>query len=214
MTPVFVLEMKNKKDKRKKRKMIFIPDLTKDGEVGYVKNLLLVFLYITVVLLGVVILEFDRKMQKEINFSYIQVKNPPAYERKIKKMVKNRPLAVMIPYISKRDERTAGFLVAIAKKESDWGKYSPKKGKKECYNYWGFRGAYNQTSSGYSCFDSPEQAVEVVGDRIRELTNEGINTPEKMVVWKCGQGCSEDDSQRVQKWINDVEFYYRKIRNN
>lgn len=202
------------KKKRNKRRMVFIPDLTKDGEVKYAKNLLLIFLYILVVFLGLIILEFNRKMQKEIDFSYVQAKNPSAYERKIKKMVKNQPLAIMIPYISKRDKRTAGFLVAIAKKESNWGKYSPKKGTKECYNYWGFRGAHNQTSSGYSCFDSPEQAVEVVGNRIRELINEGINTPEKMVIWKCGQECSESDSQRVQKWISDVDFYYQKIRNN
>ena len=84
-------------------------------------------------------------------------------------MVAGHPIEKMAPYILKRDKRVGSFLVAIAKKESDWGLYSPLKAGRECYNYWGYKGGYNLTESGYSCFDSPEQAIAVVGDRDRGL---------------------------------------------
>ena len=105
----------------------------------------------------------------------------------------------------------AADLVAIAKKESNWWKYSPQKDGKSCYNYWGYRGSYNQTRSGYSCFDSPKQAVDEVGGRMAELIDQEINTPQKMVVWKCGRICSAHDPYSVNKWIQDVDLYYNKF---
>ena len=135
-------------------------------------------------------------------------------EDKLTKLVGNYPISAMVPHIAKRDQEVASFLVAIAKKESDWGKHTPKKNGKECYNYWGYRGKENTTNSGYSCFDSPEHAVTVVGNRIERLINKNkINTPVKMVVWKCGRDCEAAGGQAAaNKWIADVAHYYKKLQ--
>jgi hypothetical protein len=126
-------------------------------------------------------------------------------------IVKDHPMQEMATDLAKKDKKVAAFLIAIAKKESNWGKHSPKKNGKECYNYWGYRGSYNATDSGYSCFDSPAQAISVVGGRIEDLINQQIDTPEKMVVWKCGRSCSWDNPTAVRKWISDVSLYYNKV---
>lgn len=138
-------------------------------------------------------------------------KNISDQEKKMRDIVTGYPIENMLPFIVARNERVAQYLVAIAKKESDWGKYSPQKAGKTCYNYWGYRGTYNQTASGYSCFDSPEQAVRQVGDRIEDLLNKKIDTPEEMIVWKCGSTCAGHDRQGVLKWISDVKLYYNKL---
>lgn len=151
-------------------------------------------------------------IKKEIPIFQAQ-KFPSPTERKVNRMVSNYPMKEMSAYISKENKNVAAFLVAIAKKESNWGKYSPKKLGKECYNYWGYRGTYNQTASGYSCFDSPEQAVGVVGDRIEELVAQQIDTPKEMIVWKCGASCVGHETYSVNKWIQDVDLYYNKIYN-
>ncbi len=131
-------------------------------------------------------------------------------EQKYQSLISGSPLEKMLPFIAKCDSETAAYLIAIAKKESDWGEYSPKKGGNDCFNYWGYRGDYNPTDSGYSCFDSAEQAIAVVGARIRELLDRRIDTPEKMVVWKCGTSCAGHDPEGVRKWISDVALYYGK----
>lgn len=135
-------------------------------------------------------------------------------ERIILGLIVGYPIEEMVEYISEREKETAAFLVAIAKKESDWGKHSPSKSGKKCYNYWGYKGAYNLTDSGYSCFDSAEQAVEIVGGRISELIGKKIDTPEKMVVWKCGSTCAGHDPGSVEKWISDVSQYVAKLENS
>ncbi|TAK96529.1 hypothetical protein EPO05_01555 [Patescibacteria group bacterium] len=154
--------------------------------------------------------------------SELQIRNektvtdvPPRFviDPQLKEMVTGYPMEKMLPQLSKLDKETAAYLVAIAKKESNWGKHSPKKNGIECYNYWGFRGTYNQTLSGYSCFDSPAQAVRVVGRRIAELVSQGINTPEEMVVWKCGSTCAGHDPGAVRKWIQDVQYYHHQMFN-
>ncbi|MEI6587382.1 MAG: hypothetical protein WCO05_00355 [Candidatus Moraniibacteriota bacterium] len=132
-------------------------------------------------------------------------------ELKYKELVAGSPLEKMVPFLVKCDSETAAYLIAIAKKESDWGEHSPKKGGNDCFNYWGYRGTYNQTASGYSCFDSPEQAILVVGERIKELLDKKINTAEKLVVWKCGSSCAGHDPAGVRKWIADVALYYKKV---
>jgi hypothetical protein len=203
-------KMKNKHRKNKKTISYFIPDLTKERETGHIKNSLLIFLFGLAIFYGLSFF-LTGKIILANTSDPVYVKTTPIYETRIKKMVRDRPLEAMIPYINKQKKKTATFLVAIAKKESDWGKYSPKKGKKECYNYWGFRGTYNQTTSGYSCFDSEKQAVEVVGKRIDELVRQGINTPEKMIVWKCGSNCNEHSDTSISKWISDVDYYFQKI---
>lgn len=133
-------------------------------------------------------------------------------EGKMLELVAGYPIEEMLPYIATRSEKVAYYLVAIAKKESDWGKHSPLKYGGTCYNYWGYRGTYNQTDSGYSCFDSPEQAIQQVGDRIEALLDKMIDTPEEMVVWKCGSTCAGHDPQGVLKWISDVKLYYNKLK--
>ncbi len=120
----------------------------------------------------------------------------------------------MSPYIAKQNKKTAAFLVAIAKKESNWGKFAPQKNGRDCYNYWGYRGKENPTISGFSCFDSPEQAVEIVGSRLTKLIEqEKIDTPREMIVWKCGSNCEAHKAYSVNKWIRDVDFYFNKIYN-
>lgn len=133
----------------------------------------------------------------------------------IKNLVGDKPMESMIDEIATRNPETASYLVAIAKHESNLGKFSPKKDGKDCFNYWGFRGTYNQTQSGYSCFDTPSQAVDVVGNRIQALTDiENITTPEQMLIWKCGGSCAGHDPADVQRWKDDVDFYFKRINNS
>jgi len=132
-------------------------------------------------------------------------------ERKIGKMTSDYPIEKMVPFIARKNKRVAAYLVAIAKKESDWGKYSPKKNGRECYNYWGYRSSYNQTESGYSCFDSPSQAVNVVGKRIGNLVAKKIDTPREMVLWKCGNNRVATRSAGAGKWVRDVSLYYNQL---
>ena len=155
--------------------------------------------------------------KKEIKASYNKkkIKKDKKFKKEQEKiyenLVKDYPLAAMTSEIAKQDKKVAAFLIAIAKKESNWGVHSPKKDGKDCYNYWGYRGGYKATTSGYSCFDSPQQAIEVVGSRIEKLISQGINTPEKMIVWKCGKDCSWDNPVAVRKWVSDVSVYYHKL---
>ncbi len=130
---------------------------------------------------------------------------------KIKKILASYPMAKMAPYLAERNKKVSSFLISIAKKESDWGKYSPQENGRDCYNYWGYKGGYDPTVSGYSCFDSPEQAVQVVGDRIEKLINQNIDTPERMVVWKCGYTCAGQNPADVQSWIGTVAYYFGKL---
>lgn len=140
-------------------------------------------------------------------------KNSAAKEKRIKKLVKGYPIEKMAPYIAGKDKKTAAFLVAIAKKESNWGVYSPKKRGKTCYNYWGYRGPENTTASGYSCFSSPRQAVNVVGKRIKNLVAQKVDTPREMVMWKCGDACTRSGARGEAKWVRDVGLYYKKMYN-
>jgi hypothetical protein len=138
-------------------------------------------------------------------------------EKKLKdditEMVKGYPIEKMVPFIAKQDRITAAFLVAIARKESSWGKHVPVLDGKDCYNYWGYRGKREKMGTGgHTCFDSPKDAVETVAKRINSLVNnEKLNTPEKMVVWKCGYDCSWDNPVAVRKWVQDVDYYFEKF---
>jgi hypothetical protein len=141
----------------------------------------------------------------------VSATRPSAFEKKIEATVSGYPIEKMSPYIAYKDKKVATFLLAIAKKESNWGKFSPKKDGQECWNFWGYRGPENPTPSGYSCFNSPKQAVKVVGGRIQELVDANIDTPREMAVWKCGYDCSWDNPGAVDKWVTDVGYYYKKI---
>lgn len=169
-----------------------------------ISALVLILALIAVVLSG---LDRNKKEISSIDFS-------SELKERINKIVSGYPIEEMALYISQEDRITAAFLVAIAKKESNWGKFSPQKDGKTCYNYWGYRGTYNQTDSGYSCFNSPEQAVEIVGERIGEFIDRKIDNPKKMAnAWKCGFDCSSHSFWSVKKWEWDVDFYFQKIYN-
>jgi hypothetical protein len=130
---------------------------------------------------------------------------------KIYEIVGDSPIREMVPFISLRDEKVAAFLVGIAKKESSLGFASPSKDGKTCYNYWGYKGSGQRgTGMGYACFASPEEAIQVVGDRIEVLVNKDRNTPARMVdTWKCGKSCAGDPG--ASSWVSTVAFYFEKI---
>jgi len=134
-------------------------------------------------------------------------------EKELYAMVQDYPIREMVPYIAEYDREVAALIVGIAKKESNWGKRSPFKNDKTCYNYWGYKGAGSLgLAMGYGCFASPQEGVEVIGRRIQELADKNINTPSKMVVWKCGSSCAATGGQAAaRKWISDVNFYFKKL---
>jgi hypothetical protein len=132
-------------------------------------------------------------------------------EVQIKKMVADSPIREMAPFIAKKNKKVAAYLVAIAKKESNWGLYAPKKAGKDCYNYWGYRGPENTTESGYSCFNSPAQAVNIVGNRLNDLIVKKIDAPRDMILWKCGNNRAARVTASAAKWVRDVNLYYKKM---
>lgn len=127
----------------------------------------------------------------------------------IAKMVTGHPIEKMLPFIAKRNPVTAAFLVAIAKKESNWGKRSPRNANGDCFNYWGFKDRRFPFASGHSCFPSRETAIWAVGNRIDKLVSQGRDNPAELVVWKCGSACAKDGNKG--KWISDVNMYFRPI---
>ncbi len=175
----------------------------------------------------------DKEIPKEINkqdqktetviTSPIPKQNTPKYIWKdsfvgtdnfsedVKKIIGNAPMKNMLGDIATRDRSVATFLVAIAMKESKFGTYAPKKEGKDCFNYWGYRGRENTTMSGYSCFDNPAHAIRVVGNRIEALIKQGLDTPSKMIVWKCGSTCAGHSEESVDKWIADVSINFFRL---
>lgn len=133
-------------------------------------------------------------------------------EEKIYAIVGDAPIKEMVPFIAKQDRTVAALVVGIAKKESNWGSASPSLEGKDCFNYWGYKGAGSRgTAMGYGCFATPEEGAKVIGERIAELVKKDLSTPSKMIVWKCGSTCAGHDPVAVQKWINDVNLYFGKI---
>jgi hypothetical protein len=129
----------------------------------------------------------------------------------ITKIVKGTPMAAMIDPISEKDRTVAAFIVGIAMKESKFGVYSPKLAGRDCYNYWGFKGGGKTTSDGYSCFSSPEEAVNSVGNKIEKMIAKGVRTPAQAISWKCGSSCAGHGAENVRKWIADVGVNFYKI---
>lgn len=136
------------------------------------------------------------------------------FEKEIRSLTAGYPLEQMAPFIAKQHRSVAAFLVGIAKKESDWGKHIPTKNGRDCYNYWGYKGAGSLGHSmGYGCFADPEEAITIVGGRLHTLAVDRKNdTPRDMVVWKCGsRSCEGHNSASVEKWIRDVNVYYAQV---
>ncbi|MDI6778506.1 MAG: hypothetical protein QMD77_04975 [Patescibacteria group bacterium] len=126
-------------------------------------------------------------------------------------IVKNTPMAAMVDAISRKPRPVAAFIVGIAMKESKFGVYSPKKAGRDCYNYWGFKGGGTTVAGGYTCFASPEQAVDAVGGKIEKMVAKGVRTPAQAISWKCGSSCAGHGEANVRKWISDVAINFYKI---
>ncbi|MFA6159715.1 MAG: hypothetical protein WC678_01310 [Parcubacteria group bacterium] len=175
------------------------------------KKAILLFMVALALFYDILILGYTKSLPVAENTIKTKITTP--LEKNINSLVAGYPMEKMAPYISAKEKRTAAFLIGIAKKESNWGKYSPKLNGKDCFNYWGYRGqGENVTPGGYTCFDSPKQAVDIVGKRISALINDSnLSTPEEMIVWKCGWNCAGHSSESVDKWIADVGIYYNKV---
>ncbi|MEK9173901.1 MAG: hypothetical protein AAB845_01410 [Patescibacteria group bacterium] len=150
---------------------------------------------------------------QDIFFEYFSEAEGAEYEENIRKMVAGYPIEEMLPYILEKDKITAAFLIGIAKKESNWGKRVPVLDGQDCYNYWGYRGVRRMMGTGgHTCFNSRQDAVDTVAKRLDKLIkSEQLNTPEKLVVWKCGFSCEGHSRESVKKWISDVDMYYRQF---
>jgi len=173
----------------------------------------MVLMTVIIITFGVIIFnsEFNKIFSKVHQALEPKKEVDLALEKKIIKLTKGYPIEKMAPEIAKQDDEVAAFLIAIAKKESNWGKRTPKYKGKECYNYWGFRRKrLLMGSGGHTCFDSPEDAVRTVADRIENLVAKKIDTPREMVLWKCGR-CTGPASVGAGKWIADVRLYYNKM---
>lgn len=136
------------------------------------------------------------------------------YGTQISSLVKGYPIEEMIPYILDQDRVVAAFLIGIAKKESNWGKRVPVLDGQDCFNYWGYRGIRRlMGSGGHTCFNSRKDAVDTVAARLKKLINsEKLDTPAKMVIWKCGYSCDGHSRESVRKWIADVDLYFRELQ--
>ncbi len=134
-------------------------------------------------------------------------------EIKIRDMVVGQPIENMIPYILEQDYYVAAYLIAIAKKESQWGSRVPILNGKDCYNYWGYRGNRDlMGSAGHTCFNSRKDAVETVGKRLDNLIYEqNKKTASDLIVWKCGSTCEDHSQAGVDSWIDVVDMYYSKL---
>jgi hypothetical protein len=179
------------------------------GAHGYMIVVVSVGLYIGVFSLIMIIdmigKEFDKINRQKVSFD----RTNPEILHKTAEMLQGYPMVAMAPYIAQEDPQVAAFLVAIAKKESAWGKRAPKLGGADCYNYWGFRQKRDRMGTGgHTCFDSPQEAVKIVADRIEDLIDKKYDTPQKMVVWKCGYSCYGHSNTSVSKWVQDVDYYY------
>jgi hypothetical protein len=137
------------------------------------------------------------------------------YQMKITGMVEGYPIEEMLPYIFEKDRTVAAFLVGIAKKESNWGKRVPVLEGQDCFNYWGYRGVRRlMGTGGHTCFNSRKEAVDTVAKRIEKLVySQKLNTPEKMILWKCGFSCEGHSRESVKKWISDVSLYFSQLDN-
>ena len=186
-----------------------------DADENSVKWLMLVLMLVFLIAFAMYSRVFADDISKKVdNIKLVKIKNNhnKILAEKIEKLTAGYPIEKMTRYLSYENKEVAAFMVAIAKKESNWGKRTPKYRGKECYNYWGFRAKRAKMGTGgHTCFDSPKDAVRTVSKRIEDLLAKGVNTPQKMVVWKCGYSCGGHNPQSVRKWISDVSYYYNKF---
>lgn len=183
----------------------------------HARKLLLLLLIVTVLFFDLMILGWGRMIAREFQGApQISQKAPNHFQMNISRMTRGYPIEKMTPYIARQNKTTAAFLVSVAKQESDWGKHAPVLDGRNCYNYWGFRGqAPRMSQDGFTCFNSPQQAVATVANRFNDLIqNSGLTTPRKMVVWECGWDCANRPERETSTWINGVSYYFNKINPN
>lgn len=213
-----VLKQKTKKVIRRTRKNDNNSLITFGGiGADYGKMLLLIvaIVFVSSALIVQSLTKVEEQVQPQPKVAGIESTRNVAREKEINDLVQGYPIEKMTRYIVKQDPKVAAFLVAIAKKESAWGERKPVLDGEDCYNYWGFRLKSDRMGSGgHTCFDSPEEAVAIVGSRLNHLVNEEkIDTPKEMVIWKCGYACDGPEAVGSEKWIKDVDYYYRKLIN-
>lgn len=203
----------NKKNTRKKAKKGFNYGNIDTSRLRLLFVILAIVFVETAILVPKYILKFGQDESTMVAYAPIQAKNE--LEEDIRLMVQGYPIEEMTPYIATKDKKVAAFMIAIAKKESAWGKRKPVLNGQDCYNYWGFRLKTDRMGSGgHTCFNSPQEAVETVAQRIDQLvTEEKIDTPKEMVIWKCGYRCDGPEAVGANKWIKDVDYYYRALIN-
>jgi hypothetical protein len=151
--------------------------------------------------------------EEDVFLEYFTEAAEEEYQTKVRELVKDYPIEAMLPYIFEKDRMIAAFLIGIAKKESNWGKRVPVLEGQDCFNYWGYRGVRRMMGTGgHTCFNSRKDAVETVARRIEKLAySEKLNTPEKMILWKCGFTCAGHSRESVKKWISDVDMYFSDL---
>lgn len=155
----------------------------------------------------------DDYSDMDIFSEYFNEATDAQYQETVRNMVKGYPIEAMLPYIFQQDRLTSAFLIGIAKKESNWGKRVPVLDGQDCFNYWGYRGIRRMMGTGgHTCFNSSKDAVDTVAKRLTTLIqSEKLNTPEKMIVWKCGFSCQGHSRESVKKWISDVDIYFSQL---
>ena len=155
----------------------------------------------------------EKPFEIEILSQFIDEEKQDKFETEVRRMVAGYPIESMLPFIFEKDRITATFLIGIAKKESNWGRRVPVLDGQDCYNYWGFRERRRlMGTGGHTCFNGKKDAVDSVSKRIENLIYDyERNTPEKMIIWKCGYSCAGHSAESVRKWISDVEGYYNAL---
>lgn len=146
--------------------------------------------------------------------AYLQIEAKKDFNIKVRELVKGYPIEDFLPYLLDKDHKVVAFYIAIAKKESNWGKRVPVLDGKDCFNYVGYRGGGDRLGSGgHSCFIDRKEAVEVVSKRLKQLIEEyDRDTAARMVVWKCGNDCNATGGQAAaNKWIADVDMILAKL---
>lgn len=156
----------------------------------------------------------DYNSETDIFAEYFSEIPDAQYKEAVQNMVKGYPIEAMLPYIFEQDRLTVAFLIGIGRKESNWGKRVPVLDGQDCFNYWGYRGVRRlMGTGGHTCFNSSQDAVETVAKRLNTLIySEELNTPEKMIVWKCGFSCNGHSRESVKKWISDVDMYFKQLK--
>lgn len=168
--------------------------------------------------------ELERELGGEVKYDpnsdiflqFFSESEKEEYGAQIEGLVRGYPIEDMLPYILEKDRVVAAFLVGIAKKESNWGKRVPVLDGQDCFNYWGYRGIRRlMGTGGHTCFNSRKDAVDTVALRLEKLINsEKLDTPAKMVIWKCGYSCDGHSRESVRKWIADVDLYFSELQGN